>query len=164
MAEEKSYGKRPLWQWILIYAVAAVVIYGIIYYFVFAKKGGNIYNQPGSYSTPQTAPSGNVYTTRTDPSKGAYLADFAGMTLYVFDKDTPGVSNCYSGCATVWPPYTSGATVQSQLPANITVIKRTDGSSQYAWKGMPLYYYATDQKPGDINGDGVGGVWHLVKP
>ncbi len=41
--EEKSkgsYGKRPMWQWILIYVVIGAIIYGLIYYFVFANKGG----------------------------------------------------------------------------------------------------------------------------
>lgn len=115
-------------------------------------------------ATSASAPSDNIYLTKTDAAKGQYLTDFQGMTLYTFDKDTTGVSNCYSGCAQAWPPYTSGATAQSQFPANITVITRKDGSKQFAWKGMPLYYYATDQKTGDITGDGVGGVWHLVKP
>ena len=32
---EYKYGKRPLWQWILLYAVIAAVAYGIIYYIVF---------------------------------------------------------------------------------------------------------------------------------
>ena len=76
-----------------------------------------------------TASASNIYTTRTDPAKGAYLADFQGMTLYTFDKDTNGVSNCNNGCAKVWPPYTSGATAQSTFPANITVITRTDEAS-----------------------------------
>lgn len=26
-----GYGKRPLWQWVLIYIVAAVVVYGIAF-------------------------------------------------------------------------------------------------------------------------------------
>lgn len=100
----------------------------------------------------------------TNPVKGNYLTDFAGMTLYVFDKDTPGVSSCTGSCASLWPPYTSGATAQGTLPANITVITRSDGSSQFAWNTKPLYYYSKDKKAGDLLGDGVGGFWHLVKP
>jgi predicted lipoprotein with Yx(FWY)xxD motif len=119
-------------------------------------------------STPPTssamAPSNNIYLTKTDPSKGQYLTDFQGTTLYTYDKDTKGVSNCTGECATAWPVYTSGATAEKMLPTNISVITRTDGSKQFAWKGMPLYYYAGDKKPGDITGDGVGGVWHIVKP
>ncbi len=115
--------------------------------------------------TPSTAaPSDNIYLTKSDPAKGVYLTDFAGMTLYTFDKDTTGVSNCYDACATAWPVYTSGATAQSQFPTNITVITRKDNSKQFAWKGMPLYYFAKDKKSGDVLGDGVNGVWHLVKP
>lgn len=41
MAEGETYGKRPLWQYILIYAAVAAVLYGLIYYFVIAKKDGN---------------------------------------------------------------------------------------------------------------------------
>lgn len=119
---------------------------------------------PTPTSTSSNVPSDNIYLTKTDTAKGPYLTDFAGKTLYVFDKDTNGVSNCYGSCATTWPPYTSGATAQSTFPTNITIIKRTDGITQFAWKGMPLYYYSKDVKPGDITGDGVGGIWHIVKP
>lgn len=34
-----------------------------------------------------------------------YLTDQNGMTLYTFDKDRPGESNCYDQCALSWPPY-----------------------------------------------------------
>ncbi|HSD98274.1 MAG TPA: hypothetical protein VLB73_01070 [Patescibacteria group bacterium] len=166
MAGEYSYSKRPLWQWILLYVILGLIVYGLIYYFVFAKKGGYVTQTASQYASPTStsAPSGNIYMIRTDAAKGSYLVDFAGMTLYTYDKDANGVSNCYNGCAAAWPPYTSGATAEKTLPENITVITRTDGSKQFAWKGMPLYYYATDTKPGDITGDGVGGVWHIIKP
>ncbi len=111
-----------------------------------------------------TAPSDNIYLTKTDTAKGSYLTDFQGMTLYTFDKDTPGVSNCTAACARLWPFYTSGATAQSIFPPNITVMTRADGSKQFLWKNMPLYYYAKDQKVGDMQGDGVDGTWHIVKP
>ena len=45
-----GYGKRPLWQWIVIYAVVGVVIYGAVYYFFLAKKGG--YSSGGAQSAP----------------------------------------------------------------------------------------------------------------
>lgn len=38
--ENKSYGKRPLWQWIIIYLVIGGVIYAAIYYFFLAGKVG----------------------------------------------------------------------------------------------------------------------------
>ncbi|MGN6305865.1 MAG: hypothetical protein ACTHNH_13670, partial [Mesorhizobium sp.] len=30
--------------------------------------------------------------------------DANGMTLYTYDKDEAGKSNCYDKCATNWPP------------------------------------------------------------
>jgi len=107
-------------------------------------------------------PSNNIYMMKTS-STGQYLTDFQGMTLYTFDKDTSGVSNCTGTCAKTWTPYSSGATAQGSFPTNISVITRSDGSKQFAWKGMSLYYYSNDAKVGDMTGDGFGGVWHIVK-
>lgn len=102
--------------------------------------------------------------TKTSPGNGSFLTDPKGMSLYVFDKDAKGVSNCYGACAALWPPYTATSSSMSNLPANISIIKRTDGAMQYVYKEMPLYYYQKDQKPGDVLGEGIGGIWHLVKP
>jgi len=40
-----GYGRRPMWQWILIYVVIGIIVYGLIYYFVLAPKGST----PDSY-------------------------------------------------------------------------------------------------------------------
>lgn len=37
----KSYGKRPVWQWVLIYVVVAIVVYGLIYLIFIHKSGGS---------------------------------------------------------------------------------------------------------------------------
>ena len=88
------------------------------------------------------------------------LTDANGMTLYTFDKDTAGVSNCYDDCAANWPPLfaDAGATPDGDY----TIIDRTDGTKMWAYKGMPLYLWVKDTKPGDTTGDGVGGVWHTA--
>jgi len=36
----KGYGKRPVWQWVLIYVVVAIVVYGLVYYIFFHKGTG----------------------------------------------------------------------------------------------------------------------------
>jgi predicted lipoprotein with Yx(FWY)xxD motif len=43
------------------------------------------------------------------------------------------------------------------------LIKRDDGTMQWADEGKPLYLFAQDKKPGDVKGDGKNGVWHVVK-
>lgn len=42
MAETEGggYGKKSIWQWIIIYIIIGAVIYGLIYYFVLNKRGG----------------------------------------------------------------------------------------------------------------------------
>lgn len=84
-----------------------------------------------------------------------------GMTLYIFDRDSAGTSNCNGDCADSWPPFyaTSGAAAPS---AEFTKVRRKDGKLQWAKNGAPLYFWIGDSKPGDTNGDGVGGVWHVA--
>ena len=98
------------------------------------------------------------------PTKTAdgVLTNGAGMTLYVFDKDAVGKSACNGPCAANWPPLmvASGA----QASGDYSVITRDDGSSQWAYKGKPLYTWKKDEKPGDKTGDGVNKVWHVATP
>ncbi len=41
---------------------------------------------------------------------------------------------------------------------------RSDGSVQVTYGGWPLYFFAGDEAPGDINGQGVNDVWFVVAP
>jgi predicted lipoprotein with Yx(FWY)xxD motif len=84
----------------------------------------------------------------------------SGMTLYTFDKDSKGKSNCSGQCAAKWPPFTVGTAPKSN---EYSTVKRDDGTAQLAYDGKPLYLYTGDSKPGDRNGDNVNGVWHVVK-
>jgi len=99
-------------------------------------------------------------TQMRDTSIGSVMTDAEGMTLYTFDRDEPGVSNCYEQCAQNWPPFLAeeGATAEGDF----TLVERTDGSMQWAYKGMPLYHWQNDTEPGQTTGDNVGGVWHVV--
>ena len=104
--------------------------------------------------------------TADNPDLGTYLTDQSGMTLYMYTKDDVGVSNCYGGCATAWPPLLtdSAPSLPPDLPGAIATTTRTDGTLQVTYNGMPLYYWASDQKPGDTTGQNVGGVWFVVNP
>ena len=93
---------------------------------------------------------------------GVVLTDDMGMTLYTFDKDLPGVSTCIETCASFWPALT--AMDNAMAEGDYTIIKRTDGSLQWAYKGKPLYRWSKDAKPGDTNGNGFKDLWHVAKP
>ena len=91
------------------------------------------------------------------------LADGKMMTLYTFAKDMPGVSNCNDNCAKNWPPLSAAADAKPM--GNWTVITRADGTKQWAYKGMPLYTWIKDGKPGDTTGEGMGqGAWKVAVP
>jgi predicted lipoprotein with Yx(FWY)xxD motif len=83
-----------------------------------------------------------------------------GMTVYVFDKDVGGTPSCYAECAKTWPAYTAKA--GEKIAKGWSEVKRTDGSLQWAYDAKPLYFYAPDKKKGDMLGDGIGGIWHIV--
>lgn len=96
-------------------------------------------------------------------AKGSTLVDAKGMTLYTFDKDAKGKSVCNGKCAANWPALKAGAGAKSGH--GYTVVKRDDGSMQWAYKGKPLYTWIKDAKPGDITGDGLlHGAWHVAQP
>jgi predicted lipoprotein with Yx(FWY)xxD motif len=98
-----------------------------------------------------------------DTSKGKTLVDAKGMTLYTFDKDTGGKSACNGPCATSWPPLTAAANAKAS--GDWAIVARDDGSSQWAYKGKPLYAWSKDTKPGDVTGDGLlNGAWHVAVP
>lgn len=81
-------------------------------------------------------------------------------TLYTYDKDAGGASACYQQCATNWPPYLAGS--DTAMEEGWTTVQRADGTMQMAYDGKPTYYYIGDAKPGDVTGDGKGGVWHVL--
>jgi len=93
---------------------------------------------------------------------GPILTDTHGMALYTFDMDADGTSNCNDQCAVNWPPLFAGA--HDTAEGDYTIIKRSDGKKQWAYKDQPLYLWVKDTAPGDITGDGVKDVWHLARP
>jgi predicted lipoprotein with Yx(FWY)xxD motif len=118
------------------------------------------------WSAVATAEGASTVQVKQDPKLGAYFVDAKGMTLYLFKKDSPNTTVCYGGCAQAWPPFTaSGAlTLPDGVPGTLGTITRTDGTSQVTYNGTPLYYFAQDKAPGDVKGQGLGGVWFVMAP
>ena len=101
-----------------------------------------------------------VQANPTQISNGV-MANREGKTLYTFDKDAAGRSNCNGGCAAAWPPFVVANAALAG--GDFSIVKRDDGASQWAFRGNPLYFFAGDAKAGDINGDKQGGVWHVLR-
>jgi len=96
-----------------------------------------------------------------DTKMGKILANAKGMTLYTFDKDAMGKSNCDEACLKKWPAFHAAAKAKAE--GEWSLVKAADGKEMWAYEGKPLYMFAGDKKPGDMNGEGVGGVWHVAK-
>jgi predicted lipoprotein with Yx(FWY)xxD motif len=111
---------------------------------------------------------GATVQVRAHDEHGDILVDGEGISLYMFDSDTQGegASTCYDSCASNWPPLTvdGDATAGDGVTAELSTFERDDGAMQVAADGWPLYYYAGDSSPGDVTGQGVGGVWWLLRP
>ncbi|MFC7228870.1 hypothetical protein N0B31_15780 [Salinirubellus salinus] len=124
---------------------------------------------PASTSTP-AATAGPAATVAVDshPDLGDLLVGPEGLTLYLFDQDTQGAgsSACAGGCAEAWPPLTvdDDSSAGEGVTAELTTFEREDGRTQVAAAGWPLYYFAEDEAPGDVNGQGVNGVWWVLAP
>lgn len=134
-------------------------------------SGGNVADEEtGGYSAYQA--SGNLANEATlnvanDAKLGEILVDGKGMTLYIFTKDMPGKSNCSDDCLASWPPLLTQGTPKLGEGVDDSLVgtaELADGSLIVTYKGMPLYYWINDSKPGDTTGQGVGSVWYVISP
>jgi predicted lipoprotein with Yx(FWY)xxD motif len=123
-----------------------------------AAPGGEIRGQVVAAGADTAAAAGPAATRQT--AAGLVYVGPNGMTLYTFDNDTAGVTNCYGGCATAWPPFMAEA--GAAATGEWTILPRTDGTQMWAYDGKPMYYFANDANPGDVNGNQPTGNWHVV--
>lgn len=127
---------------------------------------GSVQQPQGASDTTQSR--SLTLKTATDTKLGTIITAANGMTLYAYAKDTNNTSNCTGACAANWPPYTVSSATELNALASLTgtlgTTARADGSLQVTYKGVPLYFFAKDTKPGDTSGNGVAGVWSVVHP
>ncbi|WP_291414077.1 SCO0930 family lipoprotein [Actinophytocola sp.] len=99
---------------------------------------------------------------------GQILTDQDGYPLYRFTMDSaePPRSNCDTACAAKWPPLTSEVDIEvSGVDRSlIGTVTRDDGTNQVTVNGWPVYKFADDAAPGEVNGQGVNGTWFAVTP
>jgi predicted lipoprotein with Yx(FWY)xxD motif len=121
-----------------------------------------------SAATPMHGAAATVTTRHT--SVGTVLVDSQGRTLYLFKKDEGAMSTCYGSCASLWPPLTTDGKASAGkgvVAGKLGTSKRTDGATEVTYAGHPLYTYAGDAKPGDVNGQGLdqfGAEWDALPP
>ena len=95
--------------------------------------------------------------------RGEILVEIKGRGVYTYDGDkVANQSDCFAQCRLLWPPIY--ADDEAKPKGSFTIlVRKDDGKRQWAFKGKPLYRWVSDLKRGDAGGDGVAGVWRLVK-
>ncbi len=120
---------------------------------------------PSSSASSSSGAAAVKLATATVGDFGNIVVDGNGRTVYVFDKDTSGTSNCSGDCLAKWPvvPAGDGTPQLEGIDASlVSTVTRADGSKQLAVKGLPLYLFASDSAAGEAKGQAVGGVWWVV--
>lgn len=95
--------------------------------------------------------------------RGDILVEIKGRGVYTYDGDkVANQSDCFAQCRLLWPPVY--AEDDAKPKGSFTIfVRKDDGKRQWAFKGKPLYRWVSDKKRGDAGGDGVAGVWRLIK-
>jgi predicted lipoprotein with Yx(FWY)xxD motif len=129
-------------------------------------------SSPAGASSSSAAAGGSDSTviTTVSSSAGTFLANSSGHAVYLWTKDSSGMSACSGACAGAWPPVTTTGTVTATGGAkssDLGTITRSDGTKQVTYDGHPLYFFSGDSGPGMASGqgnDGFGAKWWLVSP
>jgi predicted lipoprotein with Yx(FWY)xxD motif len=107
--------------------------------------------------------------TMKNTALGGILVSANGRTLYHDSAEQRNVVRCTGPCATVWPPLLISGSAKPAAGAGVNkallgTVKRPNGTMQVTYRGLPLYLYSGDKKPGEVNGQGSAGIWHALTP
>lgn len=144
-------------------AISAGAIIVFATHAVYAQEGNSIgtpSTPPGITFTPLEADvlsGGSGAYRRGSNLHSGILSDAQDMTLYSYEADRP----CVDSCLADWKPLlVPDHAVES---ADWSVVRKPDGTSQWAYDGKPLYTSVKDEKPGDSNGEVAESGWHIAK-
>jgi predicted lipoprotein with Yx(FWY)xxD motif len=125
--------------------------------------------QPGGQATSaalsNVPPPGSTVLHVQKSAIGWVLAVGKGQVVYAYDKDPKGgTSACTGSCAQLWVPVTGNPVVS---PADkglgtLGTVTTSNGAKQVTYNGSPLYTFK-GAKALATKGNGVGGVWHVIK-
>jgi len=108
-------------------------------------------------------------TTMNGALGSSIVVSATGRTLYHDSAEKKNTVKCTGTCATQWRPLLISAGAKPVAGTGVTasklgIVKRPDGKMQVTYAGLPLYLFAGDSKAGDVNGQGLGGLWHAIAP
>jgi len=150
---------------------AAAAGLGSLVLLLTACGGSSGASNPGGQATSaalsnNAPPPGSLVLHVQKSNLGWVLALANGQVVYMYDKDTKGgTPACTGSCASAWPPVTGGNPVASPADKGMGTFGTVSGAGgvkQVTYNGMPLYTFK-GAKMLTTTGNGLGGVWHVVK-
>ncbi len=120
------------------------------------KYGGDSPANRVPVGPPPRIPPGFAVKTTT---VGRLLTTDKNYSVYAFGQDTPDQSNCDAQCARTWIPVAAPALARAQ--GEWTIIERSPGVRQWAFRQQPLYTYVLDGRSWSLEGSDVSG-WSNV--
>jgi predicted lipoprotein with Yx(FWY)xxD motif len=142
-----------------------------------AACGGSNGSGNGAAGTSGGAGSALVTTARNSGIGSNVLVSRTGMTLYTLSAESRNRFICTKGatvpgsgstqCLSLWRPLllAPGASLTGTV-RSLGVVMRPDGvGTQVTYRGLPLYTFVEDRKPGDALGNGFKdvGTWAPVR-
>ena len=122
--------------------------------------------QPTSAALSNVPPPGSTVLHVQKSGIGWVLAVSNGQVVYAYDKDPKGgTPACTGSCAQIWVPVTGSHPVASPADkgmGTLGTVATSNGAKQITYNGSPLYTFK-GAKALTTNGNGVGGVWHVIK-
>ena len=96
------------------------------------------------------------------PDAAAFVfVNHGGYSLYEFIGGKPSeAQQCAASSCADWRPFL--APQLAERIGDFSIVDRTDGVRQWAYKNRLLYTYAEDLAPGYANGIGVDPRWHVA--
>jgi predicted lipoprotein with Yx(FWY)xxD motif len=115
-------------------------------------------------SSRSTVRVGTIHSARLHRT---ILVNSARRTLYHLTSESAHHIICTGACAKLWPPLLVPSRATRLLASHgvhgrLSIVRRPHGKLQVALNGLPLYTFARDHRPGDVRGQGFGGVWFVL--
>jgi predicted lipoprotein with Yx(FWY)xxD motif len=152
--------------------MAKLLVPAVLGALLLAACGSSSSSTTSAASAPASSPASSgvsvslVKTASNSTLGSTVLVNSQGLTLYHLTGEQNGKWICTSAaCVGAWHPLTAkNATALKGSVGSLGTVKRPDGTTQVTYKGMPLYTFVKDVKPGQATGQGVKdvGTWTAV--
>ena len=131
-----------------------------------SSNGGNSHAAPAATSSTAASSAAPVLTAKNASLGTTVLVNRRGLTLYSLSAERNGRFICTDmTCLNLWHPVLApSGGINGDPVGSLGTIQRPDGGMQVTYRGLPLYTFVNDHKPGSVAGNGFKdvGTWEAA--